>query len=696
MARTACERLESPVMIRKILFLVAMCFLSVACGSSSSGSGATAGTQAVFDLGADLSQPDHYYDVPFPSDLRLTAQGTPDVSGFPNPYNKQIVDGLKHIAGQRPGFSTVPVAFFRFNGAIQSRTLDKLIPADASSPILLIDVDASSPDRGKLIPTIANTPPNDGAYVPDNLLAVSAYPGIVLHPGRKYAFVVMRSADDAKGKPLGVPKAIQQLAAGKAPAGAKGADAVKLYASLWDTLKTAGIDKAQVAAATVFTTGDVVKQTYDMSTALLAKYDLSIKNLTLDPSSATAPRFCELKGTIDYPQFQKGKPPYNTEGEFVLDKKGVPIEQRTLTAPIVITLPKQPMPQGGYPLVMYFHGSGGLSTQVVDRGTVTTVGGQPTPGQGPAYVLAPFGFAAAGSALPLNPERVPGATETEYLNTNNLAAFPYTFRQGVIEQRLFIQALSKLQIDPSLLSGCTGPTLPAGATKFSFNTDPLLAMGQSMGGMYTNMIGAVEPKIKAVVPTGAGGFWRQFIIQTKLLGNLGKLVGVILGLGTQGELTPLHPALALLETGWEPAEPMVYMPRLARLPLSGSPVRPIYEPVGQGDSYFPTTLYNAIVLAYGHKEAGNIIWPEMQHSLKVVGLGGIVPYPVKDDLQSTTGKKYTGVVVQYKGDGIYDPHAIFAQLDAVKYQYGCFFKSFHDTGTAVVPAPAPLGTPCPE
>ncbi len=684
-------------MIRKIFLLASLCLLSVACGSSGgSSSGGAKGTQVVFDLGADLSQADSYYDVPFPSDLRLTPQGRPDVSGFPNPLGKQIVSGLKQIAGERPGFSTVPVAFFRFNGAIQTRAEDQLIPADASSPILLIDVDKNSPGRGKLIPTIADTPAADGIYVPDNLLAVSAYPGIVLHAGRTYAFVVMRSANDAKGKPLGVPKALQDLEAGKSPGGAKGPDAVKLYAGLWDTLAQAGIDKAQVAAATVFTTGDVVQETHDMSEKLLAKYDPTIKGLTLDPSSATAPRFCELKGTIDYPQFQKGTPPYNTDGEFVLDKDGVPVQQRMLTAPLVITLPKQPMPPGGYQLVMYFHGSGGLSTQVVDRGTVTTVGGQPTPGQGPAYVLAPFNFAAAGSALPLNPERVPGASETEYLNTNNLAAFPYTFRQGVIEQRLFIKALSKLQIDPSLLAGCTGPTLPAGETMFKFNTDPLLAMGQSMGGMYTNMIGAVEPRIKAVVPTGAGGFWRQFIIQTKLLGDLGRLVGIILGLGTKAQLTPLHPALALLETGWEPAEPMVYMARLARRPLPGSPVRPIYEPVGKDDSYFPTTLYNAIVLAYGHKEAGDIIWPEMQQSLKVVGLDGILPYPVKDDLASESGTKYTGVVVQYKGDGIYDPHAIFAQLDAVKYQYGCFFKSFHDTGTAVVPAPAALGTPCPE
>ena len=48
------------------------------------------------------------------------------------------------------------------------------------------------------------------------------------------------------------------------------------------------------------------------------------------------------------------------------------------------------------------------------------------------------------------------------------------------------------------------------------------------------------------------------------------------------------------------------------------------------------------------------------------------------------------------GDGILDAHHIFSQLAAVKYQYGCFFRTAWAVGTAVVPPPWPLGTPCPE
>ena len=304
------------------------------------------------------------------------------------------------------------------------------------------------------------------------------------------------------------------------------------------------------------------------------------------------------------------------------------------------------------------------------------------------------GIASAGSALPVNPERLPGAGETEYLNLNNLAAMRDTFRQGVIEQRLFIEALRKIQIDPALLAGCDGATLPAGETSFHFSEEDLLAQGQSMGGMYTNMIGSTEPRIQAVVPTGAGGFWTYFILETSLIPGVASKVGVLL-LQTMVPLTFMHPALSLSETALEPADPMVYMPRLGRRPLEGHPVRPIYEPVGKGDSYFPTVLYDAIVLAYGHPMAGDVVWPEMQESLALDGLDGVLPYPVVDNLKSKAGgAPYTGVVVQYEGDGIYDPHGIYGQLDEVKYQYGCFFSTFLKTGKASVLAPKPLGTPC--
>ena len=698
----------------RFLLLLAIVTLAVACGSSTSSEPApesgTPGAKVRFNLNADWSTPEAFFDFPYPSDLRLEADGSPDVAGFPNPKNLEFVENLRRVADDRPAFPTVPVAYFRFDAKLPDLDLEAAIPAEPGSPVLLVDIDPDSPERGKLYPTVASDIDPD-IYVPEGLLGVAARPGFILAPERTYAFVVRRSMGDADGKLLGVPPTLVRLAQAKNPGGTRGKAALELYAPLWETLAQIGVDPADVAAATVFTTGDVVKKLGELSDKVLNAYDVQIENLHVDPDDgASHPDYCELLGTVSYPQFQRGVVPFDTEGLFDIGSDGLPTLQRHESAPVVITLPKQPMPAGGYPLVLYFHGSGGLASSVVDRGTWHPetdpskcpeksledwegVTGCNTQGEGPAFVLSPHGFAMAGSALPVNPERFPGAGEQEYLNFNNLAAFRDTFGQGVIEQRLFLKALSKLEIPADVVASCDGLSLPPGATSYRIADVPVFGQGQSMGGMYTNMIGAVEPRLEGLVPTGAGGYWSYFILKTHLIEGVEGQIAVVLSIPTT-KITFMHPALVLFQTAVEAADPIVFMPRLARDPLPGHPARSIYEPIGKGDSYFPTVVYDAIALAYGHPQAGDVVWPSMQDALSLASLDGLVSYPIANNLQSLDGRSYTGVAVQHEGDGVYDPHALYSQVDDVKYQYGCFLRSLRDTGTATVFAPAPLGSPC--
>ncbi|MCB9539069.1 MAG: hypothetical protein H6704_22805 [Myxococcales bacterium] len=632
-------------------------------------------TRLIYAADFDPDDTDTFYDRPYPSDARLDAEGRPRVGALPRPGALPIIEGLLQAAGQRRGWPTTPVVWFRFDGPLAPRDPEAVVTPDADAAILLLDVDPASPERGRAVPVVAQTLAPDG-YIPEHLLAVAPRPGFVLRAATTYAVVVRTSAGDAEGAPL-APALLDD----------------PLYDALWPVLAERGLPRGEVAAATVFTTGDVVADLHALTEALRGRYTPALNGLRLDgDDGADHARFCELHGTITLPTFQPGTPPYNSEGRFVFDADGLPIEQGETIIPVVVTLPKAPMPADGYPLVLYFHGSGGLSTQLVDRGPAPP-GGPPAKGLGPAHVMAAHGFAMAGSAHPVNPERLPGASGIAYLNFNNLAAFPDTFRQGVIEQRLYLDALLALRLDPAVVAACDGPTLPAGADAFFFRAAPVVAMGQSMGGMYANLIGAVEPRIEAVVPTGAGGFWSHFILTTSLIPNVATAVRVLVR--TDQPLTFLHPAMHLLQTAWEPAEPMVYMPRLARDPLPGHPARPTYQPIGRGDSYFPPTLYDAITLAYGHQQAGDVVWPSLQDALALAGLDGLLDYPVRDNRTARDGTPYTGVVVQYAGDGFSDPHTIYVQLDDVKYQYGCFFESFLRDGAATVPAPAPLGTPCP-
>jgi hypothetical protein len=658
-----------------------------ACKSSTAPVASVAGAQVAFDTTADLTSQDHFYDFPWPSDFRLDATGHPDMRGFVNGSDNPVVAGLLAVLGQHKGFPVIPAAYFRFNAPLATRTIDATIAADKSSPLLLIDVES-----GALSPVVAVTlPPDD--FTPANLLAVAPHPGVVLRPLHPYAFVVMRSANDAAGAPLGIPLSLQQLKQPLPPGAARATSFKTQYDKLWAALKQTGVSVDNVAAATVFTTGDVVQDLADLSTRLRDTYKLEITNLHL-AADGDHPGYCALSGQISYPQFQEGTPPYDTKGLFKFGADGLPIKQRDETAPVVIAIPKgTPMPAAGFPLVTYVHGSGGLSTSVIDRGKTLTLAGMAQKGEGPASIYAPFGIASAATAMPLNPERLPGAADLAYLNFVNLSAFPFTFWQGVSEQRMFIDTMLRIELDPAVLGSCAGVTLPAGAAKIKFDAGKLVEMGQSMGGMYTNMITATEPRVSIAVPTGAGGFWSDFIISTPQVDGQTLLSNVF---NVQAPLNFLHPVLQLLEVVWEPADPLVFTPRIARRPLPGAPVRPIYEVVGSADSYFSTDILNAMALGYGNQEAGDQIWPTLQPNLALENRAGMATYPVKQNRMSESGAPYTGVVVQYANDGILDGHYVSFQLDAVKYQYGCFLHTFLTTGVAVVPAPAALGTACPE
>src|SRR5690606_29193711 len=115
---------------------------------------------------------------------------------------------------------------------------------------------------------------------------------------------------------LQVPSALRDLSRGRAPDGPVGADALALYAPLWETLDTLAIDRDEVAAATVFTTGDVVTDLHELSEALKQEHTISLGMLTVDADDGDHERFCELLGTVSFPQFQTGLPPFQQGGVF--------------------------------------------------------------------------------------------------------------------------------------------------------------------------------------------------------------------------------------------------------------------------------------------------------------------------------------------------------------------------------------------
>src|SRR5687767_770546 len=206
--------------MRSVLLLA----IVVACAEPA----APANTIA-FDFDGEL------FDAPWPSDLRLTAEATLDLSVFPNRRELPIVEELLVTARQRAGFPVMPIGYVRFMGEPPVHVLEDVL---VDGPALLIDL-----ERGTTYPVVAQTLVED-AFTGEGLVAIAPRPGIVLAGGTRHAFVLLR--EFAPG--VIAPPAFTSMT----PAIAEH------YAPLWPVLDELGIARADVLVASVFTTGDEV------------------------------------------------------------------------------------------------------------------------------------------------------------------------------------------------------------------------------------------------------------------------------------------------------------------------------------------------------------------------------------------------------------------------------------------------------
>ena len=235
---------------------------------------------------AKLATGETYWDLPYPSDLRLAADGTVDFTGFPNRRNLPVVDDLLAGAKRRAGFPVMPIAYVKFTDAAPQLDLTQI-----AAGARILDIDAASPERGTTYPVVAQTLATDD-YTGKNLVALAPYPGIVLRASTRYAFVL----DKSFAPDTAVPDQFSALADGSSA----NAKATALYAPLWPL-----VDKSNVLVATVFTTGDEVSVLQQRSEALRAAHHVTIDNLQVDPTDgAMHDGYCELIGTVTFPQFQ--------------------------------------------------------------------------------------------------------------------------------------------------------------------------------------------------------------------------------------------------------------------------------------------------------------------------------------------------------------------------------------------------------
>ena len=661
-----------------------------------------------------------FYDFPFPTDLRRKSDGSGlDLSGYPRggafPFADLANDYIR-LAAKCKGFNPSTVCYFRFDAPIRQSSLPDL-PLDALEPdsaVFIVDIDPSSGEYGRRFPLRVRFYTEAKTYQPSNLLALTPLPGFVLRPNTKYAAVVLRALADEDGDPLGSPLALQQVLYGQAPGGTEGTRARRVYRVLADFLREKEIPPSSVAAATVFTTGDPVGDTarvYDHVVSLPVPSLFRPLEKTREYDT-----YYVLEASFIAPQYQQGTPPYLFGGgQLVFDPNGLPVKQREEEIPIALAIPKGPMPAEGWPLVIYIHGTGGVSTQLVDRGRWSAPDQTPPEGTGPALTFAWRGIATAGSALPVHPQRTGLLEGIDFYNILQPPATRDNMRQGMGEQALFLRLLQQLTIDP-LLCPATDPSL-AGDGRIRFDPRFFFSMGQSLGSMVLDIWAAFEENLSVVIPSGTGGHYASAALEMRGIPFI-DFLRFVLAIPEDEEMDIFDPFLNALMLAWGSIDPIHYAGHYYQQPLPGRNPKHVFMTQGFYDSYYTPPSQNAFILAAGLQLAGDPFpsagfdriaqgygydsprcgdtVPCSRSTVEAMNMTGleVASYPVAGNLASQADSPVTGVVVEALEDGNLDGHHVNYQLDELKFQYGCFLRTFIDTGMPVLLEPNELSASC--
>jgi hypothetical protein len=616
-------------------------------GCSSSQHGVT----ALYDTSPSRSD---FFALPWPSDSRLITGSDGkkrlDLTGLYNP-GKQIGQYLQTI-GNEPvgGFGTSAGIFFRFDGPLDPASLPAS-PFDsvaANSPVYLIDVTPSSPQLGKRLPVRVHFSHDWGNYIgPDSLVLVPE-PGFPLREQTTYAAVVTDGVRGADGAPVrsdarftppppSVPLAL--------PAG------------------------QSLVVATVFTTGEftsIMKRLRD------AVYAQAPEPQVADLANIAVPSgglFDQYEGTYLAPNFQEGDPPYLTQGGRIhLGADGNPQVVRTEKLRFAMTVPHgQPMPPGGWPVVLYAHGTGGSFTTFVSDGSAAHAARISDSG---GNVIGRMAMISIDQVL--HGPRDPTGSSPDYTiyNFQNLDAAQSNLKQGALDDFHLLRLVKNVDIAAAPVTG----------VPIKFDPAHIYFEGHSQGSETGPLFLAFEPEVKAAILSGAGAnLMLAFLTKTNPV-NIKAVVEVVV----DESVDEFHPLINLMQTYFESEDPANYGRYFFREPPSGLAAKSIFQGLGTSDSFDPPAVIKALALAMGVQPFKPTLDPIDDLPLRGLTWADL---PLAGNV---AGGAATAALGEYSvpftsaGKPAYDGHFVVMNHPAAIFEANGFFATHVATGQAQV------------
>ena len=473
--------------------------------------------------------------------------------------------------------------------------------------------------------------------------------------------------------------------AGLTPAASSAPRAREIFEPLVNFLNYKKIPAEEIAAATVYTTGEPsmplrrIMQFVEKHATLKTRWAAhAIMPRSAACTRSTAPTL--LLNTRPAPARN-----YVSGGKILFDKDGMPIVQRQEQIPIKIVVPKGKMPAKGWPMVEYLHGGGNTSIEYLDH-HILSQDNQFQPGAGPARTFAAMGIGGVGMGLVKNPERYgkmgkSGRTaEIPFYNFWRGEVLVTNHWQCVSDCAFLLRLMREIEIDPKLCPKCDASASKDG--KIRFDRDNFFAMGFSLGGTVLGAWAGVEPGIKATIPCGASGHWGMLMRNFTAVPAKPYVFAWLTGGKIDEEMDARWPVMSLIQAVLEPCDTITFGPFVYRRPLPGQQPKNIYLAVGGNDFYTKAITQNALITALRLPLAGPVREESLLLNERLMGFNKPINFPVSQNVESEDGRKATAAVLQYEPDSwTHEGHNVNHNLPETKYQHGWFLRTLIDTGS---------------
>ncbi|MFT5431125.1 MAG: hypothetical protein ACI9OJ_001804 [Myxococcota bacterium] len=634
-----------------------------------------------FELpGPDGSPRTDFYRLPYPNDVRMkaghVAKGHPSPGAAPLDFD--VIERVVNAAGSAmDGWGTTPTIFFRFSAPIDfdSVTYDQ----GADNNLVYVNIDTDSPAYGNEQGYGWQAIGSRGKFVCQNYMTLRNGWGGPLFPSTTYAAFMRRGIRTTTENGAGLLNAdadLQKMLSGSAPGGTAD-EAWAKYAPLRAYLADKGIPVADVIGATVFTTAGVTDVLPKAREVVRAEPAPVLSDVTLCGDGVVSPcaiegvssracsntsEFHEIQGRIRMPRFQQGTAPYLSpeDGGGLSLSAGVPLTTGTEDVCFSLTIPKNAtMPTGGWPVVLYSHGTGGNF-----RSHVGVVAQSLSGGEAPSAVLGIDGVMHG-------PRK--GETELEadvlFFNFANPVAARGNVYQAAIDYFTLARWVDEFSGDLA--------SFPA----LTFDTNKVGFYGHSQGATTGPLMLANEPIIDIAVLSGAGsGLIASLLNKTSPVDIPAGLEGVL-----REQPGETHPVLSLLQQFFDPVDSVNYVKHITREPFENNQQTHLMLVYGKDDTFTPPSTTRIL--------ADNLEIPLVKPALSSSSdeaFGGynvdrVVdgPLPLDPPLRPVTYG-----MVHYASDGTYDGHFVSTRNPGARSQIAEFFRTYFATGTPVISTPA--------